>query len=93
MMKESPPLYNTKLENKHSLILEPKLTPSSTQISVISKSLVLIHNYELAQVSNARIHQLDDSTWLEVSTLASLALPNDVPYIYIKLPNIQLFEA
>ena len=66
-MKKSSP-YNTRLEIKESLILEPKSTPTSTLILTISSSLVLTRNCEPAQDSNARIH------WLEVSILASSTL-------------------
>ena len=62
----SSPYINI-VKNKESLILGPRSTPSSTPIS---NSLVLIHNCQHAQASNARIHWLDESTELEVSTLA-----------------------
>ena len=66
------PPYNIRLESKESLIPEPRSTPSSTPISTISNSLVLVrNNCQPTQASNARIHQLYDSTELEVSTLAS----------------------
>ena len=63
--------YNTRSGNKESLIWEPRSTPSSTLFSAISNSLVLIRTCYPTQASNARIHQLDDSIELEVSTLAS----------------------
>jgi hypothetical protein len=44
----------------------------------ISNSLVLIRNCLPVQASNARIHWLDDSIELEVSTLASPTLVNVV---------------
>ena len=65
------PPYNIRLESKESLIPEPRSTPSSTPISIILNSLVLVCNCQPTQASNARIHQLYDSTELEVSTLAS----------------------
>ena len=67
--KVSP--YNTTLGSRKPLILKPTSTPSSTPNSTISNSLVLICNCKHAQPFNARIHRLDDTTKLEVSTLAS----------------------
>ena len=42
-------------------------TPSSTPIWTISLSLIVICNCEPCRATNAQIHQLDDSTKLEVS--------------------------
>jgi hypothetical protein len=62
------------LGNRDSLVPEPRSTPSSTPISTISNSLVMIHTANIPPASNAQTPQLDDSTELEVSTLASSTL-------------------
>ena len=67
-----PPKKKHQIEKyKESLVPKPRSTPSSTPISRISNSLVMIYNCQSTQASNNGIHQLDDSTKLEVSTLAS----------------------
>jgi hypothetical protein len=71
---ERVPAYNTGLGNRDSLVPEPRSTPSSTPISTISNSLVMIHTANIPPASNAQTPQLDDSTELEVSTLASSTL-------------------
>ena len=68
-----PPQITPHLGSRDSLILVARSTPSSTPISTILYSLVLIHNFQRAQASNAQIYQLDDSIELEVSTLAYLS--------------------
>ena len=65
------------------MILELRSTPSSTPISTISNSLVIISNYQLAQASIARIHWLDDSIQLKVSTLASSTLPESLSSSFV----------
>ena len=67
------PLITPHWESKQSLILEPRSTPSSTPILMITNSLVMIRNWKHDQVSNAWIHRLDDSTWLEMPTLAHMS--------------------
>ena len=68
--KRIPP-YNTTLGSKESMISKPRSRPSSIPIL---KYLVLIRNCQLAQASDAWIHQLDNSIESEVSTLASSTL-------------------
>ena len=65
---------STTLGNKGSSIPEPRPTPSSTPIPTIPNSLILIHNCQHAQASDARIRRLDDSIDLEVSTSAASTL-------------------
>ena len=90
--------HTTTLGSRESLILELGSTPSSIPISTISNSLVIISNCQLAQASIARIHGLDDSVELEMSTLASSTLPQNLSssfvtkYTHTHTPKILLFS-
>ena len=73
----------TTLGSRESLIPELGSTPSSILISMISNSLVIISNCQLSQASIARIHELDDSVELEMSTLASSTLPQNLSSSFV----------